>query len=259
MGKTELYLTIILFNLFFILFIIAILIYIRRYKSKKAEYDNNLRLTNEMHQQELLRTQLEIQKETMQQIGRELHDNIGQRMTMVSIYTQQLLHQNLYPELNEQFKQIATVAKESIQDLRSLSRTLTSDKISEKSIIELIEEEVQNANSINKCQVKFHQSGIEPDLTVMQKNVLLRITQEFIQNSMKHSECTTVTLHLNAENPQKLKLFIHDDGKGFNLAELKSEGIGLTNMRNRAQIIGAEYQLQSSPKAGTTLELTLKI
>ena len=257
MGKTELYLTIVLFNLFFVVFMIAVIIYIRRYKTKKAEYENELRITNEIHQKELLATQLEIQKETMQQIGRELHDNIGQKMTMVSIYSQQFLHENKYPELETQFRQISDVVKESIQDLRSLSRTLTNDKISENSIIQLIEEEVNNANSVNKCQVKFQHRGEDPELNVMQKNVLLRITQEFIQNSMKHSGCLNITIDLENNN-RELLLQIRDDGKGFNRNAIQSDGIGLTNMENRAKIIGADFLLETAPNAGTAIFMKLE-
>lgn len=258
MGKTELYLTIFLFNLFFVLFITAVLIYIRRYRTKKAEYENELRITNEIHQQELLKTQLEIQKQTMQQIGRELHDNIGQKMTMVSIYSQQFLHQNQYPELKEQFQQISNAVKESIHDLRSLSRTLTNDKIRENNIISLIENEVRNANSVNKCQIYFHHTGEDPELNIMQKNVLLRIIQEFIQNSMKHSGCTQIAILLNNTESHELTVEIHDDGKGFDRSSIKTDGIGLVNMENRANIIGADFILESIPGSGTEIRMKLR-
>lgn len=96
MGKTELYLTIILFNIFFVLFLVAVMIYIRKYKQRKIEYLNEIQLKNEIHQKELLATQLEIQQATMQQIGRELHDNIGQKLTLASLYIQQLLYENKF-------------------------------------------------------------------------------------------------------------------------------------------------------------------
>ncbi len=88
MGKTELLLTIVIFNVFFAMFIVAVMIYIRKYKQRKIEYLNEIQLKNEIHQKELLATQLEIQQATMQQIGRELHDNIGQKLTLASLYIQ---------------------------------------------------------------------------------------------------------------------------------------------------------------------------
>lgn len=72
MGKTELLITIILFNIFFVLFVAAVMVYIRKYKQRKKEYLIEIEMKNEIHQKELLATQLEIQQATMQQIGREL-------------------------------------------------------------------------------------------------------------------------------------------------------------------------------------------
>jgi len=70
----------------------GIFIYIRNYRQRKREYLNEIEMKNELHQRELLSTQLEIQQATMQQIGRALHDNIGQKLTLVSLYVQQMLY-----------------------------------------------------------------------------------------------------------------------------------------------------------------------
>ena len=90
MGKTEIVITIVVFNLFFILFIVGIVVFIRQYKLKKKEHIGMLTSQTEAHQKELLATQIEIQQQTMQHIGREIHDNIGQKLTLASLYTQQL-------------------------------------------------------------------------------------------------------------------------------------------------------------------------
>jgi signal transduction histidine kinase len=92
-------------------------------------------------------TQLEIQQATMQQIGRELHDNIGQKLTLVSLYVQQMLYENKAPEASERIDQVSQIINQSLQDLRSLSKTLTDDNINQKEIVTLIQEEVDNTNS----------------------------------------------------------------------------------------------------------------
>jgi len=192
MGKTELLITIILFNVFFVLFVAALMVYIRKYRQRKKEYLNEIEIKNEIHQKELLATQLEIQQATMQQIGRELHDNIGQKLTLVSLYTQQLLYENKVPEVNERIEQVSQIINQSLQDLRSLSKTLTDDNINQKEIVTLIQEEVDNTNAFKKCNVSFKHNFKQLDLGFVHKNVLLRITQEFIQNSIKHAQCSTL-------------------------------------------------------------------
>jgi signal transduction histidine kinase len=258
MGKTELYLTIILFNIFFVIFLVAVMIYIRKYKQRKVEYLNEIQLKNEIHQKELLATQLEIQQATMQQIGRELHDNIGQKLTLASLYIQQLLYENKIIEESERIDMVSQIINQSLQDLRSLSKTLTDDNIDQKDIVTLIQEEVENASVLKKCKIHFEHNFKCLDLDFVHKNVLLRITQEFIQNSMKHSQCKNIFIKLNTTEENLWELNINDDGIGFDIDKILSNGIGLTNMKNRTAIIGAEFNLESNENNGTSIEIKLK-
>lgn len=258
MGKTELFLTIFLFNIFFVMFVVAVMIYIRKYKQRKVEYLSEIQIKNEIHQRELLSTQLEIQQATMQQIGRELHDNIGQKLTLVSLYTQQMLYENKAPEVSERIDQVSQIINQSLQDLRSLSKTLTDDNISQKEIVTLIQEEVENTNTFKKCEVSFEHNFDQLELDFMHKNVLLRITQEFIQNSIKHSQCKNIFIKLNTSEENFLELNIRDNGLGFDTSKTLSNGIGVTNMKNRAKIIGADFSLRSENNSGTTIHLVLK-
>ncbi|WP_144283471.1 sensor histidine kinase [Chryseobacterium echinoideorum] len=255
MGETELFLTIILFNIFFVFFIVAVMVYIKKYKQRKAEYLTEIQIKNEIHQKELLATQVEIQKATMQQIGRELHDNIGQKLVLASLYTQQLLYENKAPEESERIDQVSQILNQSLQDLRSLSKTLTDDNITQKEIQTLIQEEVNNANSLQKCTIHFESNIDHLHLDFVHKNVLLRITQEFIQNSIKHAQCSNIFIKLYITDENLWQLTIRDDGIGFDTQNTLSNGIGLTNMRNRASIIGAEFTLRSRENEGTFVEI----
>lgn len=258
MEKTELLVTVILFNFFFLGFIVAIMIYIRKYKQRKKEYLTEIQIKNEIHQKELLATQLEIQQSTMSQIGRELHDNIGQKLTLVSLYTQQLLHENKVPDVTERIEQVSEIINQSIDELRSLSKTLTDNRIDSIHIEQLIRDEVTVANSVKKCKVSFESDFKNGDLNFEHKTVVLRIIQEFIQNSMKHSECRNIFINLKSNQKEHWKLTIEDDGKGFDSTDLQSNGIGLTNMRNRAEIIGADFTFTSEKNIGTSLKIVLK-
>ncbi len=231
------------------------MVYIKKYKQRKAEYLTEIQIKNEIHQRELLATQVEIQKATMQQIGRELHDNIGQKLVLASLYTQQLLYENRAPEESERIDQVSQILNQSLQDLRSLSKTLTDDNITKKDIKTLIQEEVSNANSLQKCTIHFESNIDLLDLDFVHKNVLLRITQEFIQNSIKHAQCSNIFIKLETTDEEGWKLAIRDDGVGFDTQNTLSNGIGLTNMRNRASIIDAEFTLHSRENEGTFVEI----
>jgi signal transduction histidine kinase len=234
------------------------MVYIKKYKQRKVEYLSEIQIKNEIHQRELLATQLEIQQATMQQIGRELHDNIGQKLTLVSLYTQQLLYENKVPEVSERIDQVSQIINQSLQDLRSLSKTLTDDNISQKEIATLIQEEVDNTNVLKKCEIHFEHNIENLELDFVHKNVLLRITQEFIQNSIKHSHCKNIFIKLKTSKENLWELNIKDDGVGFDTTKTLSNGIGLTNMKNRAKIIGADFNFISETDSGTSLNISFK-
>ncbi|WP_244428626.1 sensor histidine kinase [Flavobacterium sp. B17] len=168
------------------------------------------------------------------------------------------MYENKVPEVIERIEQVSQIINQTLQDLRSLSKTLTDDNINQKEIVTLIQEEVDNTNAFKKCHVDFKHNFQQLDLGFVHKNVLLRTTQEFIQNSMKHANCKNIFINLNTSEKVLWELNIKDDGIGFDPSDVKSNGIGLTNMKNRAEIIGADFRLESGKNLGTTLNIILK-
>lgn len=255
MGKNEIIITIILFNLFFILFLSGIVVFIKQYKQKKKEHENKLFLQQKEHEQELLSTQLEIQTQTMQYIGREIHDNIGQKLTLASLYAQQLTYENKAPHITENIENISTIINDSLSELRQLSKSLTDNKIEQNSLLDLLKQECEKINELKKCKVHFYcQKNIDIP-SYQSKSIVLRITQEFIQNSMKHSKCKNITVTLEKKTTY-IQLTLKDDGIGFDLSQ-QSNGIGLLNMKKRSEMIDGRYTLVSEKNTGT--QLTLQI
>lgn len=255
MGKTEDLIPIIIFNLFFILFIAAIIVFIRQYKIKKKEHDTMLHQQNIDHQKELLSTQIEIQTQTMQSIGREIHDNIGQKLTLASLYTQQLAFENKAPHINESIENISKIINESLIELRQLSKSLTDNTIEHNSIDFLLSKECDKINELNKCIVSYKNSNKKLNLNYQQKTILFRITQEFIQNSIKHSNCSAIEISI-ASDVHKTELILQDNGTGFDIKSNNNKGIGLINMKKRTEILGGIFSLESNKK-GTKLIVTL--
>ncbi|WP_326384744.1 sensor histidine kinase [Flavobacterium sp. SUN052] len=213
---------------------------------------------HEEHQKELLSTQIEIQNQTMQHIGREIHDNIGQKLTLASLYTQQLAFENKAPQINESIENISAIINQSLSELRELSKSLTDDTINDSTIVELLKRESDKINDLKKCKVSFDFNDDKLELNYQMKSVLLRISQEFMQNSIKHSKCKNIKIDLDKfEN--KLKLTLADDGVGFDISTISSKGIGLSNMKKRTEIIGGNYKLESVAKKGTHLTITIPI
>ncbi len=211
----------------------------------------------EIYGTELLNTQLKVQQQTMQHIGREIHDNVGQKLTLATIYTHQLGLNGKFPELTSQLENISNIISESLTDLRKLSKTLTQS-FENTNFIELLKTECEKINALKVCNVEFS-SNIESIL--MPGNIglfILRMLQEFMQNSLKHAACITITVVIE-KNDNGLKLYAKDDGKGFDINHIynSAKGIGLKNIKKRAELIGASAELQSVEGSGTTLSLSL--
>jgi len=207
------------------------------------------------NQQELLSTQIEIQSQTMQHIGREIHDNIGQKLTLASLYTQQLAYENKAPHINENIENISAIINQSLSELRALSKTLTDNAIDANTISKLLEEECAKINELKVCKIHFESSVVRTALSYEEKSILVRITQEFLQNSIKHSKCKHINVGLIHAN-KMLELSLNDDGKGFDVNQINTNGIGLNNMKKRTEIIGGTFDLQSTT-SGTKLVIKI--
>jgi len=258
MGRNEIYLNIVLFNFFFIIFIVGIVIFIRQYQLKKKEHNAMLLLQHEEHQKELLTNHIEIQNQTMQHIGREIHDNIGQKLTLASLYTQQLAYENKAPHITKNIEIISNIINESLADLRDLSKTLTDDNIAENNVYKLILIECEKVKNIQKCAVNFACDESNTELEYQYKSIITRITQEFIQNSLKYSKCKTINIQLNYVE-KKIIYTLSDDGIGFDVAAVKNKGIGLSNMKKRTELLNGVFYLKSIPNRGTLVEVIIPL
>lgn len=258
MGKTTVILEIIVFNIFLIAFFAGIFVFIRQYRIKKKQHNDMLQNQLEIHQRELLATQIEIQNQTMQHIGREIHDNVGQKLTLASLYTQQLAFENKAPQVNESIENISKIINESLSELRELSRSLTDNSIEKSTIYQLVNQEVKKIKDLNLCSISFECNQKNNDLAYTQKAILFRIIQEFLQNSMKHAQCKSIMMQLNF-NLDNVQLLLEDDGKGFDIEKVNTTGIGLSNMQKRTEMIGGTFNLESRLNKGTQLTIILPL
>lgn len=257
MGKSQIIITILLFNLFFIAFIVAMLLFVRQYKLKKKEHVLLISEQHTEHQKDILAAQMEIQTQTMQHIGREIHDNIGQKLTLASLYAQQLTFENKVPESKQEIEKIVSIINQSLTELRELSKSLIDNGIDSQNIIKILEFECKKINELKIVTVHFSSNHKKMPLDYQSKIVLLRILQEGIQNSIKHASCKNITIQLQNKS-QFLVLSIQDDGIGFTVDKKKSKGIGLINMKTRTEIIGGSYQLESNNN-GTSITIKIPI
>ncbi len=256
--QREIVLFIAAFLAIFLAFFGGIILFIRQAKKSKTDFISEKEMMESNHSREILSTQLEIQTQTMQHIGREIHDSVGQKLTLASLYAQQLAYENKAPLVNDKIDSISNIINESLTELRQLSKSLTDDSITNNSIAALLQQECDKVNVTQQCRVQFTADIQNQQLTYQTKSILLRIVQEFLQNSIKHARCSNIEVSLMAKDG-KLLLHLQDNGKGFDTKAVTSNGIGLSNMKKRAAVIGGTCHFESRPGAGTKLSIEMPL
>jgi signal transduction histidine kinase len=241
----------------FVVFLVTILVIMLVYRKRKLEHNREIVQMNEQFAREMLQAQLEIQQRTMQEIGREIHDNVGQKLTLAALYAQNVEQPAEPARMVDKIETVAGLINESLADLRNLSRELTDPDPSTRNLVALMQKDAEKINALGVCRVHFTSNQESIDLALGVKHFIVRIIQEFIQNSLKHANCQEIGIRLTIDE-KALSIVAQDDGDGFVLSDPEVyQGIGIANMRKRASLMSADLQLKSSPGAGTSLYLII--
>ncbi len=210
--------------------------------------------------EEMLTARNEVQENTMKHIARELHDNIGQLLSLVKIQLNNIDEE--HPGIRRVTDSREYLNK-ALADLRGLSKTLNSDNILQAGLGPAIEFELERLEKTGFLATDFHnglaKSEIDPQVGIL----VFRMFQEMVQNVIKHAQAKNLKVCLQ-KNEERYTLELSDDGRGFE-AEQKLQvdgfqsGSGLANLQHRARLIGGEVKIVSSPGQGTTLKLSIPL
>lgn len=225
------------------------------YQRRHNRYVEEVDQMKTQYEQELLKTQLDIQELTLSHISQEIHDNIGQMLTVVKVQLGSIeTSDNVLLEKLDTSFQILT---RTIQDLRNLSRNLNTDYISEKGLVHCLTEELSVIEKSGILQVRFQIQGEGSIQNPHWELIVFRILQELVNNAIKHAHCTSLSITANYL-PERLDLIVSDNGIGFDAAAaVASNSIGLRSIRKRVEVLGGQLTIQSAPGEGSSIYLSL--
>lgn len=211
-----------------------------------------------MMEAQLLQTQIEIQEQTLKTISQEIHDNVGQVLSLAK------LHLGTFEDTESEYNKnkitdTKQLVSKAINDLRDLSRSLHGDKIAELGLEEAISNELRILHNTGQYQTGLKITGNSYKLSPQHEMVLFRIVQESLNNAIKHSRAKNINVAIDFQ-PAVFTLTVCDDGIGFDKSKLQpgSTGLGLKNMENRAALIGAVFSLGSDMQGGTKIIIEMK-
>jgi signal transduction histidine kinase len=237
-------------SLFVLLLVIALLTLFRIFLKRKNAllYDKQMMMIE--FEQTKLRSKLEIQEEAFSKVSREIHDNIGQVLSIIRIN----LHTLNGEDHNEKILLLDELMEKVISDLRSLSRTLSADYIREEGWIKAVGRLFQDIQKTGRFKTNLTIEEGLPELDQEKPTILFRMIQEIINNILKHAFATKISLQAYRENKSYIRILISDNGKGFDTTNT-TVGIGLTNLRHRSKLINASIDIDSQPGKGTNITI----
>jgi two-component system NarL family sensor kinase len=202
----------------------------------------------QQYEKEITESQVEIREQTLRNISWELHDNIGQLLTLAKIQLQSVA------DNPENIKEVNDNLTTILNEVRSLSKVINPDFVSNIKLNEAIQLEIDRFNRLNYIQSSLHVEGQYYNIDSKAEIIIFRILQEFFSNTIKHSKASILNVKMKYLE-DKLIIIAEDNGKGFDTTNVSANGIGLNNMKKRGKLINAEVSIQSELNNGTQLKI----
>jgi PAS domain S-box-containing protein len=216
-------------------------------EAKRKEYSRKLQV--------LSRRLVEAQETERRNIARELHDEIGQALTVMQLNLQSMLlspgTEVVSPRLNETLEVVERV----LEQVHDISLDLRPSILDDLGLEPALRWYTERQAALVELKVEFHADRLEQRLDPMVETECFRVAQEALTNVVRHAQAKTVTVELHKENGQ-LHLRVRDDGVGFDMAPVREQAVrgtslGLLSMEERASLAGGGLEFKSIPGQGT--------
>ncbi|HTL47749.1 MAG TPA: response regulator [Verrucomicrobiae bacterium] len=226
-----------------------------------SEKTSELLLSNQALQLEM-KERMKAQKEVLEisdrerkRLGQDLHDGLSQQLAAIGFMVK-AIQKKISPEFGKEIKRLEEIigfVKKTINDTNSLSRGLNPISLEAKGLPCALEELAKNTTELCGTSCGFSNDGVVNFKNYYLEINLYRIAQEAIHNALKHGKATRIEIKLQAKG-EKNCMIIEDNGVGFQAKTTESLGMGLRNMKYRAQMIDAEMQVSPRSEGGTLVQ-----
>ncbi len=200
-------------------------------------------------QQERLSAEIAAQEKERERIARDLHDDLGTRISTLKLYMGSLRKQLPAGSTAHEVEQSAReLLDESMKELRGMLHDLSPDTVARYGFVKALEDLLMRVDKSRLIRTSFRSTGTEPSLRPDHALPLYRIVQELVNNSIRHSGCARIDVRI-LHSDGRLEILYEDDGRGMDLNARRS-GHGFNNIQNRLQLIGGTITWDSAPGQG---------
>lgn len=199
---------------------------------------------------------IKAQESERSKLGLELHDNVNQVLTTVKLYNEMYL--SGYNQDRSLLERSAQYLQDCINEIRSISKRLSAPTLGKITLGDSVRDLIDSINLTNKLQICFSADGIDHLFIAEDLHLgIYRILQEALNNIIKYAHACVAEVQIRF-NGQLLHLLIRDNGRGFD-TDAKRSGIGITNMKTRAENLNGVFTLSSAEGAGCTINVSFRV
>ncbi|WP_316843125.1 sensor histidine kinase [Pedobacter psychrodurus] len=249
---------ILLASFVFLLMPIFLLLYIRSYNQHKKNHVLEKQNMQQIFESEMLQTRVEVQDQTMQSIATELHDNVGQLLSLTTL-TLNSINLSDGEKAKKKIENSLSLVNKSIKELRELAKLLHGEQLVENGIGHAIDQEINWLNKTGAYELEVNNQLVALQITSPDKDlIILRLLQEIINNIIKHAQAKRIQIDSYLEK-NVLHLKVTENGVGFNQDEIKAKkaGMGLNSIYKRIEMINGKLALNSAPGEGTSISIEI--
>jgi len=205
--------------------------------------------------QVLSRRLVEVQETERGHLARELHDEIGQALTVIQLNLQALLESPGPDALAPRLKESLRVVERVLEQVHDVALNLRPSVLDVLGLLPALRSLTERQAALAGLQAEVRADLLEQRLDPMIETQCFRVAQEALTNVVKHAQARTVTVELTT-NDEQLHLSVRDDGLGFDVASLREKAVrgaslGLLSMEERATLAGGGLQYHATPGQGT--------
>ncbi len=192
------------------------------------------------------------QEKERSRIASDLHDRLGSLLSAVKLHFSSL-EPNFEKdkELKENFDYAIDLLDKSVTEVRSVSHNLAKEALTEFGLVGAVENLIAAINSAGSMKVVFYNSGFDHRLPYEYEIEIYRILQELVTNAIKHAKANEIVIQFLVDG-DNLTITVEDDGVGFDIKKVKTDGLGMKNIFNRTANLDGKYTVDSSPGNGTS-------
>lgn len=235
-----------------VIMMMTIIVFVLRFQKKLADRNKAYHAIEKMMNKQELQSAyaiLEGQEAERKRIASELHDNIGGLIATLKIYSDLTVTKEDPMEIARLNEKINGLTENLGQEVRKLSHDLDLRTLSGfgfKVAVQQLAEAITSSGKLMVASVFELSNTMEDDVALN----LYRIIQELLTNTLKHAQATQARIEIVVVGSE-ITLIYDDDGKGFDSRSNSNQGMGLNNIRARAEIIDAKLTIDSSPRGST--------